>query len=109
LDNNYLFTGKKNKYILANTFGKLLPDYIRNFKKVGFSVPWNDHFVNDPLFRQTIEDLDKCDFFKLGIYSKLNIQKLKTEFLTMGMHKPLITEMVFGAIWYNTYFDRIKN
>ena len=107
LDNKYLFHGKKNKYILANSIGKLLPDYIRNFKKVGFSVPWTDHFVNDPLFRQTIEDLDKCDFFKLGIYSKLNIQKLKTEFLTKGMHKPLITQMVFGAIWYNTYFERI--
>lgn len=108
LDNKYLFTGKKNKYILANTIGKLLPDYIRNFKKVGFSVPWTDHFKNDPLFRQTIEDLDKCDFFKLGIYDKLNIQKLKTEFLTKGMHKPLITQMVFGAIWYNTYFKKIS-
>jgi asparagine synthase (glutamine-hydrolysing) len=108
LDNNYLFTGKKNKYLLANTIGKLLPDYIQNFKKIGFSVPWTDHFVNDPLFCQTIQDLDKCDFFKLGIYSKLNIQKLKTEFLTMGMHKSLITQMVFGAIWYNTYFDRIN-
>jgi asparagine synthase (glutamine-hydrolysing) len=107
LDNKYLFRGKKNKYILANSIGKLLPDYIRNFKKVGFSVPWTDHFLNDSLFRQTIEDLDKCDFFKLGIYSKLNIQKLKTEFLTKGMHKPLITQMVFGAIWYNSYFDRI--
>jgi len=109
LDNKYLFRGKKNKYLLANSIGKLLPDYIRNFKKIGLSVPWTDHFIKDPLFRQTLEDLDKCDFFKLGIYDKLNLKQLKTEFITKGMHGPMITQMVFAAIWYNTYFERLNS
>ena len=109
LPNSFLFRGKKNKYLLNNTIGKTLPDYIRNFKKVGFSVPWNSYILNEAYFRDALENIENCDLFKQGILGKLNIPKIKNEFIKNGHHKALILQLVFMYIWYNSYFKRLKN
>jgi asparagine synthase (glutamine-hydrolyzing) len=108
LKDEYLFRGEKNKYLLANTFGKTLPEYIRKFKKAGFSVPWHDHIKTDEYFKHHLFKLESSDIFKCGIFNKLSIKKLRHEFLTHGQHNSLITQLVFISIWYDTYFKRIK-
>jgi asparagine synthase (glutamine-hydrolysing) len=108
LPNDYLFKGKKNKYLLSNSIGKQLPDYIRNFRKVGFSVPWLDYFKNVEPFRSEIEDLYKCDLFKHQCFDSLDIKTITSEFLKDKKHGRLITQLFFNAIWYNNYFKRIS-
>ncbi|MCW3093137.1 MAG: hypothetical protein JWP81_4206 [Ferruginibacter sp.] len=109
LNDNLLFKGKKNKFLLANTIAKTLPDYIQKLRKIGFSVPWRDYILNDEYFRTALEDLEKSDIFKQGILSKLNVSQLKKEFIVNGQHTTLIIQLVFIYIWYSTYFSRISN
>ncbi|MEP6617501.1 MAG: asparagine synthase (glutamine-hydrolyzing) [Ginsengibacter sp.] len=107
LKDDFLFRGEKNKYLLANTIGKTLPEYIRKFKKVGFSVPWHTYIKTEEYFRHHLFNLEHCDIFKAGIFNKLDIKKLREEFLTHNQHNPLITQLVFICIWYESYFKRI--
>jgi asparagine synthase (glutamine-hydrolysing) len=107
LTNDFLFRGEKNKFLLANTIGKSLPDYIRKFKKVGFSVPWHNYIKSDDYFRHHLFKLECSDIFKTGIFNKLEIPKLRNEFINHDHHKSLITQLVFISIWYDSYFKRI--
>ena len=40
LDDKWLFTGKKGKFILKSAMEKRLPNEILQFRKVGLSTPW---------------------------------------------------------------------
>jgi asparagine synthase (glutamine-hydrolysing) len=108
LPDNFLFKGKKNKFLLANTVGKTLPDYIRKFKKMGFSSPWEVYIKTDEFFRHHLFNLEKSDIFKTGIFNKIDIGKCRSEFLEFNQHKALIIQLVFISIWYDGYFRRIN-
>lgn len=108
LDNDYLFKGKKNKFLLFNSIGLKLPNYIRDFRKVGFSVPWVDFFLNDPSFRETIEKLPTCDLFKMDTFRHLDVLKIKNEFIKNGSNSSLVIQLFFFAVWYENYFSKIK-
>lgn len=108
LPNHYLFNGKKNKHLLFNSIGKELPAYIRNFRKVGFSVPWLDYFKNLEPFRSEINDLHTCDLFQYECFNKLDIKKITHEFINEDKHSRLITQLFFNAIWYNNYFKKVR-
>jgi asparagine synthase (glutamine-hydrolysing) len=109
LKDDFLFTGAKNKYLLANSIGKTLPEYIRKFKKVGFSVPWTSHIKNDEYFRHHLYKLEHCEMFRAGIFNKLRIADLRDEFINYDQHRSLITQLVFISIWHDTYFKRVLN
>ncbi|MEO7768019.1 MAG: asparagine synthase C-terminal domain-containing protein, partial [Ferruginibacter sp.] len=109
LKDSFLFKGKKNKFLLSNTIAKTLPGYIQNLRKIGFSVPWNEYILKNEYFRTALENLEKCDLFKQGIFGKLNIPQLKKEFISRGNHKPLIIQLVFMYVWYTNYFKRIED
>ncbi len=99
LEDKFLFGGKRNKLLLQNSISNKLPKYITQFRKVGFSVPWNKYIKEIALFRDVLEDLENYEIFKIGSYSKFNIPKLRNEFLSHGLHSSLITHMIFVAIW----------
>lgn len=107
LKNDYLFKGEKNKYLLANTIGKTLPGYIRKFKKVGFSVPWPLHIKNDEYFRHHLFNLERSEILRNGIFNKLQIAKIREEFLKHDDHRSLVTQLVFISIWSDTYLKRV--
>ncbi len=109
LKNDFLFKGKKNKYLLINSIGKSLPDYIRNFKKMGFSVPWAAYIKEEEYFQHHLFNLEKSDIFKTGIFNKIDIKKVRDEFMNHNLHQPLIIQLVFISIWYDNYFKRILN
>jgi asparagine synthase (glutamine-hydrolysing) len=109
LADKFIFKGKKNKFLLTNTTAKTLPDYIKKFRKVGFSVPWNEYILQNEYFRNILENLEKCDLFKQGIFNRLDILSIKKEFIENGRHKPLIIQLIFLSIWHSTYFTRIAN
>jgi|WetSurMetagenome_2_1015567.scaffolds.fasta_scaffold01570_12 asparagine synthase (glutamine-hydrolysing) len=109
LDDKYLFHGKKNKHILAETIGSQLPPYIQSFRKVGFSVPWSDYLVKDEFMNYCLMNLEQSEIFKMGILGKINIPALRNDFLDKGLHKSLVIQLVFIKIWFDSYFENVRN
>ncbi len=107
LDDRFLFREKKNKYLLVNSIGKSLPDYIRKHKKIGFSVPWINYVKEHEYFQHHLQTLENNDIFKMGIFSKINIKKIREEFISHNLHKALVIQLIFISIWYNTYLKRV--
>ena len=107
LENKFLFKGPKNKHLLVNTIGKSLPAFIRNIKKMGFSVPWAEYIKQDEYFRHHLFNLEKSDLFKTGIFNKLEIKKIRDEFINNDCNQPLIIQLVFISIWHDNYLKRV--
>ncbi len=61
LPSNYLLKGKKGKFLLYNSVAKKLPQEVRDFKKLGFSVPWSVYLKNDPSFMDFISNFSKLN------------------------------------------------
>ena len=64
LEDKWLFTGKKWKFILKKAMEERLPDEILKFRKVGLSAPWGDYITKSPAFKEELESFSKSDFFK---------------------------------------------
>lgn len=59
------FKGGVSKRILRETVGKELPDSItKNRRKIGFSTPFNDYMINDPIFKNYVAGILESDSFK---------------------------------------------
>jgi hypothetical protein len=93
---------------LANTIGKTLPPYIQQLRKIGFSSPWADYIKTIPYFRDKLFNLEHADIFKTGILNKIDLKKMRAEFIQFGQHQPLIIQLVFISIWYESYFKRLN-
>lgn len=76
LEDKWLFTGKKWKYILKSAMASRLPDEILNFKKVGLSVPWGDYLVKSPGFIAELESFSKSDLFQMPYFETIDAKKL---------------------------------
>lgn len=107
LDDKWLFTGKKWKYILKSAMKERLPDEILKFKKVGLSVPWGDYLVKSPGFIAELESFSKSDLFKMPYFEHINAHKL-VENLRKGDTKmiPYIMPMFMMHIWLKTYANK---
>jgi asparagine synthase (glutamine-hydrolysing) len=109
LDKDYLFKGKKSKYILKSTMGKYLPEYILNFRKVGFSVPWNRYILNMPYLREHFEQMDQSEIFRMDPFNQIDIKKIKDDFLNnQSQNELLARQLFFISLWYKIYRERIS-
>lgn len=107
LDDKWLFTGKKWKYILKSAMTDRLPEKILNFKKIGLSVPWGDYLVKSPGFIEELESFSKSDLFKIPYFENINAKKLVLN-LRKGDTKmiPYIMPMFMMHIWLKTYANK---
>lgn len=76
LDDKWLFTGKKGKFILKSAMENRLPEAILKFKKVGLSAPWGDYLIKSPAFKDELESFSKSDIFKMPYFENINSTKL---------------------------------
>ncbi|WP_367757525.1 asparagine synthase (glutamine-hydrolyzing) [Flavobacterium sp. WC2430] len=76
LDDKWLFTGKKGKFILKTAMENRLPEAILKFKKVGLSAPWGDYLVKSPAFKDELESFSKSEIFKIPYLENINSAKL---------------------------------
>lgn len=76
LDDKWLFTGKKGKFILKTAMEQRLPEAILKFKKVGLSAPWGDYLVKSPAFKDELESFSKSEIFKMPYLENINSAKL---------------------------------
>jgi asparagine synthase (glutamine-hydrolysing) len=104
LDDKWLFTGEKWKYILKSAMKDLLPQEILKFKKVGLSVPWGDYLIKSPEFISELESFSKSDIFKMPYFEHIDAKKLVKN-LKKGDIKliPYIMPLFMMHIWQKTY------
>ncbi|MFV5695038.1 asparagine synthase (glutamine-hydrolyzing) [Flavobacterium sp. LB3P122] len=104
LEDKWLFTGKKWKFILKSAMEKRLPDEILKFTKVGLSVPWGDYITKSPAFKEELESFSKSDLFQIPYFEHINIQKL-VQNLQKGDTRmtSYIMPLFMMHIWMKTY------
>jgi asparagine synthase (glutamine-hydrolysing) len=107
LDDKWLFTGKKWKFILKSAMESRLPEEILNFKKVGLSVPWGDYLIKSPGFIEELESFSKSDLFQMPYFENIDAKKL-VQNLRKGDKKliPFILPIFMMHIWQKTYTNK---
>jgi asparagine synthase (glutamine-hydrolysing) len=107
LEDKWLFTGKKWKFILKSAMVSRLPEEILNFKKVGLSVPWGDYLIKSPGFIEELESFSKSDLFKMPYFENIDAKKL-VQNLRKGETKmiPYIMPLFMMHIWQKTYTNK---
>lgn len=76
LDDKWLFTGKKGKFILKSAMQERLPEEILKFRKVGLSTPWGDYITKTPAFKEELESFSRSEMFQMPYFENINIKKL---------------------------------
>jgi asparagine synthase (glutamine-hydrolysing) len=107
LDDKWLFTGKKGKFILKDTMKTKLPEEIINFRKIGLSAPWNSYLLEYPAFRQELDTFAQSPIFEMPFLENLDGKKMVAELL-QGNTKlvPYIMPIFMLHIWYKNYFKK---
>jgi asparagine synthase (glutamine-hydrolysing) len=104
LEDKWLFSGKKRKFILKKAMEKRLPDEILKFKKVGLSVPWGDYLIKSPEFISELDSFTKSDLFKMPYFEHINAAKLVTNFRNGDTKMtPYIMPLFMMHIWMKNY------
>ena len=104
LDDKWLFSGKKWKFVLKKAMEERLPNEILNFRKVGLSAPWGDYITKNPAFKDELDSFSKSDLFQIPYFEHINIQKLLLN-LQKGDTRmtPFIMPLFMMHIWMKTY------
>ena len=104
LEDKWLFTGKKWKFILKKAMEERLPNEILKFKKVGLSAPWGDYITKSPAFKDELDSFSKSDLFQIPYFEHINIKKL-VQNLQKGdvTMTPYIMPLFMMHIWMKTY------
>ncbi|UQD56236.1 asparagine synthase (glutamine-hydrolyzing) [Flavobacterium sp. K5-23] len=107
LEDKWLFTGKKGKFILKTAMEERLPEEILKFKKVGLSAPWADYLTKSPAFKDELDSFSKSDIFKMPYFENINSQKL-IQNLQKGNLKvtPFIMPLFMMHIWMKSYANK---
>lgn len=90
LPSKWFVKGKKGKQILVKSTAQRLPEYIRDFRKVGLSVPWTDILRKDPQFRDYLSDTKPLESI-LGI----SLQETTRNFLRGDNRYTLLVRYLF--------------
>jgi asparagine synthase (glutamine-hydrolysing) len=107
LDINMLTRGKKSKFILKESMSELLPDYIKNFKKIGLSVPWIEQIKESTLLIQEWEEFKKRKSFGIEFLDKLNLAP-NIEKIDKGYecdHQSIVLQIFMIHLWMKYYFQ----
>jgi asparagine synthase (glutamine-hydrolysing) len=107
LEDKWLFTGKKGKFILKAAMQDRLPKAILKFKKVGLSAPWGDYITKSPAFKDELEAFAKSDLFQIPYFEHIKVKKL-IENLQKGDTRmiPYIMPLFMMHIWMKVYANR---
>jgi asparagine synthase (glutamine-hydrolysing) len=107
LDDKWMFTGKKGKFILKTAMEDRLPKEILKFKKVGLSAPWGDYLTKSPAFKDELESFSKSDLFQMPYFENINIKQL-IQNLEKGDIRmvPYIMPLFMMHIWMKSYANK---
>lgn len=105
LSKEYFSTKGKGKQLLMNSIGDKLPDYIKQHRKIGLSIPWDDIILNQPYFRKHLEKMHLSNFFKLGKMGQIDVKSIVNSFINGNKEDyALMRQLFFLSLWYDNYF-----
>ncbi len=104
LPSDMLLKGKKGKWLLYNSVAQKLPSEVLNFKKLGFSVPWEKYMKNDIRFNNVVKDIHKGSLSHLlgkfnPVISSLN------KGVNPGFETPMVRQLMMLEIWRKNYLE----
>jgi len=107
LDDKWMFTGKKGKYILKTTMEDKLPKEIVDFRKIGLSAPWGSYLLSFPRFISELDDFAKSPIFEMPFLDNINGQKLVAE-IRKGNTKilPYFMPIFMLHKWQKNYYNK---
>ena len=110
LDDDWLFKGKKGKFILKTTMESKLPSDILKFRKIGLSAPWNNYLLEYPSFKEELEDFTTSPIFNMSFLENLDGKKLVSD-IRHGNTKiiPYFMPIFMLHIWYKNYYKKFSN
>ena len=109
LDDKWLFSGKKGKFVLKTAMQERLPEEILNFKKIGLSVPWGNYLMQNESFKDEMNQFSKSDLFKIPYLENIKIENLLEKF--MKGEKQLaqfILPLFMMHIWKKNYVNQFS-
>lgn len=106
LPDRYFTSKGKGKYLLMDSIGKKLPDYIRKHPKIGMSMPWDEYILNNPVFREHLEKMHQSDYFQFSFLKYVDVQGLVERFKQNPKeHYGFVKQLFFCSLWYELNFS----
>lgn len=109
LDDKWLFSGKKSKYILKKAFEPTLPSFITNFRKVGFSVPWLSFIHKSERLNHHWNTMENSELLQHKIFRTVDVEGLRKSAAEGSMgSQMLLRQLFFSSIWWKEYVEHFK-
>ena len=107
LKDDWLFTGKKGKFILKNTMENRLPKEIIDFRKIGLSAPWGSYLLQFPSFIDELDHFVKSPIFEMPFLENINSKTLVAE-VKNGNTKilPYFMPIFMLHNWQKNYYNK---
>ncbi|MES2559926.1 MAG: asparagine synthase (glutamine-hydrolyzing) [Bacteroidota bacterium] len=110
LDSKNLLRGAKGKHILLQTMRKHLPEYITQYKKVGFSVPWMSLIEESEELSYEYNQFLTSDVFEMiGLPSEATSKLLYFAKHKEANYNQLLLQLFFMYIWQKYYLGYHSN
>jgi asparagine synthase (glutamine-hydrolysing) len=110
LDDEWFFKGRKGKFILKESFSKLLPESTLQFRKVGFSVPWIDFILKSQRLKYHWDTMEQCELFEMGMLKLIDVAKLRSNFkYNSTANQSLLRQLFFMSLWWKQYVEHFKD
>lgn len=108
LSSRYVAKGKKGKVLLTESMKHILPDYILNFKKVGFGVPWKKLILESDALRAEFNAFITSDTFEqVGLGQSIG-KRLTKAFMSndADVYEHLTIQLFTFYIWKKYYLTK---
>ena len=107
LEDKWLFTGKKGKFILKTTMEDKLPKEIIDFRKIGLSAPWGSYLLSFPRFVDELDNFAKSPIFEMPFLENIDSTKLVAE-VRKGNTKilPYFMPIFMLHKWQKNYYNK---
>ncbi|WPR77805.1 asparagine synthase (glutamine-hydrolyzing) [Algoriphagus sp. NG3] len=106
LPDGYFSSKGKGKLLSMKTVGAHLPEYIRNHRKIGMSMPWGKYILENDQFRKHLESMHESPIFKSGFLAHIEIHQVVKEFkANPGKNQGWMKQLFFLSLWYTTLFE----
>lgn len=109
LEDKWLFTGKKGKFILKSAIENRLPSEILQFRKIGLSAPWGDYITKSPAFKEELQAFATSELFRMPPFENINAARL-IQNLQKGDNSVLsyVMPLFMMHIWLKNYAEKFS-
>ncbi len=106
LPTDILLKGKKGKHLLFNSMATQLPKEVLSFKKLGFSVPWEQYMEKEDIFRQSLNQIEGGSLEEF--FPELKIKQLVKDYKSKdSFSSAMIRQLIMTNSWKENYLKHI--